>query len=116
MSEYADDYTLAGLILLNDFLDEKEKWTKQCFAKKANGMGVLAQHPEAVCWCLSGAAFKATGACNDYLNKRLMDFGWGDNEITVFNDHDDTTFEHIKLFLGYCIDYRKWELEVEASS
>lgn len=116
MSEYADDYTLAGLIKLNDFLDSKEKWTKNCLARTAYGNGVLADSQEAVSWCLSGANYKTMANVGAYLNKRLTDFGWEDHAVTVFNDHDDTTFEHIKLFLGYCIDYRKWELEVEASS
>src|ERR1017187_4999766 len=43
-----------------------ESWCQHAPAQTASGRGVLANHPDAVSWCMAGAIEKATG--NDYTS------------------------------------------------
>jgi hypothetical protein len=83
-------------------IEKPERWTKEYFARNANGDGIeesydsdedgndlndeeIAAHPDAVCWCLYGAAYKC-GIDDDraYAEALLGETGY--LEVVTFND------------------------------
>lgn len=43
---------------IRELLSDEGKWTKGAYARNANGEDCYASSPDAVCWCLDGAAMK----------------------------------------------------------
>jgi hypothetical protein len=83
-------------------LSSPEKWTKGCSAYDSDGYPVLPTEPEAVRWCLLGAAQKAY--CRDLVTGvvvknelRRRSPGWF---VSFYNDDPTTTFEDIQRLLA----------------
>lgn len=49
-----------GLKAVRELLAKPERWTKDAYARDADGARVEATDPRATCWCLSGAITKVT--------------------------------------------------------
>lgn len=43
---------------IEELLSDKTRWTQHVFARNQQGQTCRAEHPQAVCWCLEGAAMK----------------------------------------------------------
>lgn len=75
---------------MHELLADPSSWTKHNFAKDAEGRCVPSLSPDAVCWCLMGAAYRCysdydSGDCSrtlDVLHKLASVVG----SITQYND------------------------------
>lgn len=72
---------LEKLILARAILEQPENWTQGTYARDDEGWPCLEDHPESVCWCMSGACRLA------YANPMLLAYelvpGWC---VPQFND------------------------------
>lgn len=76
-------------------LDSPYKWTKGADARTKDGDSVVQSHPDAVCWCLSGAIMHCYGpdGCAAIVLemvkvqvKRAAVFLWNDCDERKFDD------------------------------
>jgi hypothetical protein len=81
-------------------LSKKSKWTKDSYAKDADGKPVPYFDVKAVCWCASGAimkAYKDTGnsiSMRLELSRILKETGLGNN-IAEWNDSRYTKYKQV---------------------
>lgn len=95
--------TLEGLLAIRELLAVPERWTKEVGARDATGKHVNSTSPEAVCWCLVGAAVHFE--IPTYPIERALGEagGFGRSQITEFNDDEATTHPDILALLDRAI-------------
>jgi hypothetical protein len=59
------------LVKARALLAQPGAWTKGWFARTADGSDVEWDHPEATCWCASGAILKCGGSPGDGVHFRV---------------------------------------------
>lgn len=84
-----------------ELLDSPEKWTKGAIARDENGDDSIWEHDsKARCWCLTGAVFLCYGCPSfsvlEKLENILADEGFGDCEVSTWNDAPERTFEDVR--------------------
>lgn len=85
----------------------KERWTAGAYARRADGLIVWPSHPDAICWCLSGAVMKlypqelGTHKLNDELYYAVVN----NTEMHgVIHLNDAGRFEGVSAFLDKMIE------------
>ena len=90
-----------------EIIADPARWTKNAVARNAAGKEVPASHPEAVCWCVTGAIGRVTGypdieryrALKVLQNAQIYDIGAQPQWTTIYNDFFLTTHADIlRLF------------------
>lgn len=84
---------------LQELFDTPEKWTKNAFARVANGDDTIVGDPKAVCWCLAGAVNQCYPGENYNIQVRLLiaiKTLFGEMGIAEFNDRSRITFADIR--------------------
>lgn len=87
---------------ISDILTDESKWTKKTFARNNSGHRVKATDPNAVRFCLFGAADRASQidpANNQIHLLSMAEAELGGKSISEFNDDPKTTFADIQAFL-----------------
>lgn len=101
-------------------LSDESKWTKNKFARTAEGDEIDVYDERATCWCLWGAVRKVCGPmseygqasrtsaiaaiCNQITVPRATLLGVNMTPLTAFNDNPNTTFEQVKSVLARAIE------------
>lgn len=86
-------------IRVRERLSSPERWTKDASARKADGGGTGSTSPDAVCWCITGAAHRESGEpyCDSFplrlsFYRALTSPSAEDAEpVLQFNDSPSTT-------------------------
>ena len=84
---------------VQDILTDESKWTKQFFARKANGHYASPDNDDAVCWCILGAIQKAYPDLteqNKILTKLYAKFPG--KSVTVWNDFN-ASFPEVRALI-----------------
>lgn len=87
---------------LRDILKTEKDWTKGYYARNSEGLKVLPDSGEAVCYCISGAICASgtgyastemvTNAIKALFPERVHPEG---HAVPEFNDHPETTFDDV---------------------
>ena len=86
-------------------------WTKHHSAQDTYNTPCSALSPDAVCWCLEGAAYAVTGIegwtglVYTALESAIRDAGF--DGMPAFNDHPNTTHARVMKFLDGVISDRE---------
>lgn len=106
---------LVGCVMVENVIDRMleilgpngEHWTKNREARDSRGMFVMPTDERAVCWCILGAARKATSETCDYisyeitneLTHRFHEYYKEERAVSFWQDHKDRTWEEVRDFL-----------------
>jgi hypothetical protein len=82
-----------------ELLDKPEKWTQGAYAKDANGRIVSALSPEATCWDVSGAAYRAYGDWKIALSILERLYSVTQKRTPVWNDAPERTWLEVYTLL-----------------
>ncbi len=86
-------------MLLSELLSDESKWTKGVTARDKDGNICNSKDPNAVCWCLFGAVWKADNADSaDKAIRRVIPDEFG-GSIVMWNDAPERTFADIKALI-----------------
>lgn len=91
-------------VKIKDLYDTPDKWTKGALARDKNGAHIMeygiddevqqVNHPNAVCWCLTGAILKCYP--DNYGEIRAKVRNYTNGGIWTWNDLEGTTFQDIR--------------------
>lgn len=92
-----------ALIQVRDLVSDPTRWTKGTFARDADGHSVSSVSDTAVCYCVSGAAYKITRGSDVFLavmNRLLAATTWHDT-VGLYND--SLTHDQMLMWLDRAI-------------
>jgi hypothetical protein len=73
-----------------------ERWTKECLARDAQGVGVMTTSPNAVSWCVLGAAYKIYGE-EAFMKMHQLADHLGQDSCTETVDWNNCIATHTEL-------------------
>ncbi len=83
---------------IKELLKSPKQWTKGQYARNKSGLAIQSTDPEAVCWCIMGAANRCYPSVkNSKLNQNIQhligeEIGYNPS---VWNDAPERTFEDV---------------------
>ena len=89
---------------IRELLSDESKWTQRAPAKTSLGRPVNSDNPEAVCWCIAGAARHCYG--DTFETNEILRRVCNKLEISAFlgyidwNDAPDRRFEEVKALVN----------------
>jgi len=96
MKEYLDQ--------LDTLLSDESKWTKDAWARDANGDRCQPNSKNAVCWCLVGALTKIAKDRSDTVLHTIFKLTtgrrFGLNAVVRWNDAKKRTFADVKALIA----------------
>jgi hypothetical protein len=103
-------------------LSSPDKWTKGAMAHDANRNSVGWGHPDAVCWCLSGALAHVCGGINERWSKGLWALSNAIRpadaagvSIAIWNDNIGRTYDDVINILDKAIAKEKLSEKAKAN-
>lgn len=83
-------------LLLSDL-----QWTQKAGARNSEGEVINPMHADAVCWCLTGAAYKVCDANQGHYTQVAMALKatMNQTQLTISEFNDQTTFPKMKEIL-----------------
>ena len=120
----ADRQLAAGARLVADLFTEPAAWTQNAAARNQRGEACPPNHPEAVAWCLTGAAVVAADrldslwvlvALTDLYAERVRPYLYTDTDgpyaehgagrvVQTWNDRRATTYSHVARLVSDITD------------
>jgi hypothetical protein len=88
----------------HELLNDASKWTKEVFARDAEGKECPPEDDAATCFCILGAVrrcYRNFEECLAKIDMICMNFGkpYDNLNATNWNDHEDRTFEDVRNLL-----------------
>ena len=85
-------------------IDTPAKWTQNANARRSDDSDCSSAHPDAVCFCIVGAVWRASG---ETFSKAFHLVHWQAQKegrhVVQFNDHPDTSHNDVMAFFDRAI-------------
>lgn len=64
-----------------ELLNDPSKWTREAYARNANGEAITARSPDAVCWCLTGALLRVFSTADTRYGSRDLQLAEAEEKL-----------------------------------